>query len=213
MPRCFLFSFLLIFFSCDHRSEKNAPAPFVDTISQVTKNETPVDSVKPPVVNDSLNEIASVLAATKQSSGMLNGVTETKAYKDFLESFDQRWQKFDSSRLNKLVGFREEELKKHLLKNPVIFYPFSGPDFLYSGTFFPEADTFVLFGLEPVGTVPDLRALSNDSLQHYFTQLKASLHAILNFSFFRTISMSTDLKNAEVDGVTPLLLVFWKKLD
>ena len=34
---------------------------------------------------------------------------------------------------------------------PVMFYMFSGPDFLYADAFFPKASTYVLSGLEPIG--------------------------------------------------------------
>ena len=37
-----------------------------------------------------------------------------------------------------------------------MLYMFSGPDFLYATSFFPNASTYVLAGLEPVGAVPDL---------------------------------------------------------
>jgi len=34
-----------------------------------------------------------------------------------------------------------------------MYYMFSGPDFLYAYTFFPNANTYILAGLEPVGQV------------------------------------------------------------
>jgi len=37
-----------------------------------------------------------------------------------------------------------------------MLYMFSGPDFLYANVFFPEATTYVLSGLEPVGGMPDV---------------------------------------------------------
>ena len=41
-----------------------------------------------------------------------------------------------------------------------MLYMFSGPDFLYATSFFPNASTYVLAGLEPVGAVPELTSLS-----------------------------------------------------
>ena len=35
-----------------------------------------------------------------------------------------------------------------------MFYMFSGPDFLYANAFFPNASTYILCGIEPVGPVP-----------------------------------------------------------
>ena len=40
-----------------------------------------------------------------------------------------------------------------------MLYMFSGPDFLYATSFFPNAATYVLAGLEPVGQIPDLIGL------------------------------------------------------
>ena len=40
-----------------------------------------------------------------------------------------------------------------------MLYMFSGPDFLYATSFFPNASTYVLAGLEPVGAVSDLTRL------------------------------------------------------
>jgi hypothetical protein len=41
-----------------------------------------------------------------------------------------------------------------------MLYMFSGQDFLYATSFFPNASTYVLAGLEPVGEVGDLTSLS-----------------------------------------------------
>ena len=38
---------------------------------------------------------------------------------------------------------------------------FSGPDFLYATSFFPNASTYVLAGLEPTGDIPQLTNLSH----------------------------------------------------
>ena len=40
-----------------------------------------------------------------------------------------------------------------------MLYMFGGPDFLYATSFFPNASTYVLAGLEPIGDVPSLTSL------------------------------------------------------
>ena len=86
-----------------------------------------------------------------------------------------------------------------------MFYPFSGPDLLNVVTMFPGSSTYVLVGLEPVGSVPRRATLSNPKL---FPALKASLWSVLNFSFFRTNDMAVDLKSVELDGALPLMMLF-----
>ena len=48
-------------------------------------------------------------------------------------------------------------------KHDTVLYMFSGQDFLYATSFFPNASTYVLSGLEPVGDIPQLIALDRAS--------------------------------------------------
>ena len=84
---------------------------------------------------------------------------------------------------------------------------FSGPDFLYANAFFPNATTYVLAGLEPVGTVPDLTTLRRAVAPNLY-QLHASLSSILSYSFFITKHMKSDLRTGRVNGTLPILYVF-----
>jgi hypothetical protein len=83
---------------------------------------------------------------------------------------------------------------------------FSGPDFLYAHAFFPNANTYILAGLEPVGQVPDLSRLNPDVLGTELSALRASMHTILQTHYFITKDMRTDL--GRVGGTLPILYVF-----
>jgi len=84
---------------------------------------------------------------------------------------------------------------------------FSGPDFLYANAFYPNATTYVLAALEPVGTVPDLTTLRG-SVASSLYQLHVSLSSILSYSFFITHRMKSDLRATRVNGALPILYVF-----
>lgn len=159
-------------------------------------------------INDTLNSTARLIAGTADSNSVYKAVVENPHYINFSKSFSKRWNEFDSLRISKLTEFRNKELTKVVTPEKILFYPFSGPDILYADLFFPEAEKFILFGLEPVGTLPDFTRFEKDSLKRYYDKLNSSLHAILKFSFFRTESMKKDLKNAEVDGAIHLLFLF-----
>ena len=47
---------------------------------------------------------------------------------------------------------------------PVVFYMFSGPDFLYANQFFPNASTYILAGTEPIGPLPDVLRFGGPAL-------------------------------------------------
>jgi hypothetical protein len=91
-----------------------------------------------------------------------------------------------------------------------IFYPFAGADILNAYTFFPHATQFVMVGLEPVGSLPELEGKHyKDSLNNYFHNINNSLSSILNFSFFRTKSMRLDFSGQkELNGTIHILLLF-----
>src|SRR5260221_7262158 len=89
-----------------------------------------------------------------------------------------------------------------------MFYMFSGPDILYAQAFFPNASTYVLAGLEPVGPVPDVRHLSPGALSAGLGNLRKSLNSVLSFSFFITKDMKTDLLQTQLGGTLPILYVF-----
>ena len=83
---------------------------------------------------------------------------------------DRAWQQH-ANRLNaifatvesrQLIRIKAWSQAKLTPPSPVLFYMFSGPDFLYANAFFPNASTYVMSGLEPTGPVPDLTKLSRE---------------------------------------------------
>jgi hypothetical protein len=165
-----------------------------------------------PCSNDSMKELGLFIAGMKpQGEAKILGKYFASAdFKSFADNFDRKWNGFDSSRIKLLKDFREKEIAPNVGPTKKLFYPFSGPDILYGYTFFPEAEEYVMLGLEPVGTLPiyDEKSQSPDSMDPYYKMVNSSLLAILKYSFFRTKAMKTDLKNQELDGTLHLLFLF-----
>ncbi|MBR5087213.1 MAG: hypothetical protein IKX31_09445 [Muribaculaceae bacterium] len=84
----------------------------------------------------------------------------------------------------------------------LVFYPFSGADFLYPITIFPNADTYVLCGLEKAGS-PFGANIKTDYAQ--YDSYRKALVSFLNRSYFITKDMKNDLDNDQLDGVCPVL--------
>ena len=91
---------------------------------------------------------------------------------------------------------------------PTVFYMFSGPDFLYANQFFPNARTYILAGTEPIGPLPDVLRFAGPALDPVLQNLQKSLNSVLNFSFFITKDMKTDLEREELKGTLPIFYVF-----
>lgn len=127
------------------------------------------------------------------------------AWQAFAHDQDKSWAKYRATHTASMTKWARTELDSVHANSPTIFYPFSGPDFLNVFTMFPTSQTYVLMGLEPVGSVPARTSLENPKL---FSAVKASLWSVLNFSFFRTNDMAVDLKSVELDGALPLMMLF-----
>src|ERR1700693_227297 len=119
--------------------------------------------------------------------------------------FDSIFAREDASTLAKVRAFAKENLPQH---HDTMLYMFSGPDFLYATSFFPNASTYVLAGLEPVGDVPQLTALKRPFLEYTLQNIESSIGTLMNYSFFITHNMKTQLSNGPVYGTLPILYVF-----
>ena len=91
---------------------------------------------------------------------------------------------------------------------PAMFYMFGGPDFIYADAFFPNATTYVLSGLEPVGQIPDLLKMPRWSVAQGLRQIQGTLRSVLTVSYFITVDMYRDLNAGPVSGTLPILYVF-----
>lgn len=87
-----------------------------------------------------------------------------------------------------------------------LLYPFSGPDLINAYALFPDADTYVFFSLEPVGTVPALNRLDEAGREALFHDLRAALNDFVALNFFITPDMASKLQTDSLDGTVPVLL-------
>ncbi len=153
-----------------------------------------------------MQDVAAYLAGQPVShQSDLRPLTAQPAWQAFAADADKSWINYHNTRTSRIQAWAAGELDSVRRSSSTVFYPFSGPDFLNVYTMFPTAQTFVLVGLEPVGTVPRRSTLENPRL---FSAIKASLWSVLNFSFFRTNDMAIDLKSVELDGALPLMMLF-----
>ena len=87
----------------------------------------------------------------------LRNLAAFKAQRQFFES---RWSELEPQRLDPMRSWANSELKQAREDAETVFYPFGGPDFLHAFTFFPNANRYIHFGLEPAGVMPDLLTMT-----------------------------------------------------
>ncbi len=152
------------------------------------------------------NDMARFLAGLPPAEGSaLAAASRHATWTRHAASMDSAWANIEKRQLSKIRTWSASELTN---PSPVLYYMFSGPDFLYANTFFPSATTYVLAALEPSGPLPALNRRRSESLGNAFAQLRSSLNSILNYSFFRTREMRTTLSDNTFSGTLPILYIF-----
>lgn len=153
-----------------------------------------------------VQNVAAYLAGLPPKAGTpLVTLAAQPVWQAFAKDQDKSWAKYRFTHTDPMNRWATTELDSVRQASPTIFYPFSGPDFLNVFTLFPTASTYVMFGLEPVGSVPAPTTLADPTL---LPAVKASLWSVLNFSFFRTNDMAVELKSVHLDGAVPVIMLF-----
>jgi hypothetical protein len=129
----------------------------------------------------------------------------------YASDLNNGWEKFQKPNLEKMEAWWKDHAVRRSEKN--ILYPFSGPDIMNVLAFFPDSDTYTMFGLETVGAIPDPYSMNEAQMKAGFSGVRKSLNSILHVNFFRTESMATDIGDASFNGITGLVMIFLAKKD
>ena len=153
-----------------------------------------------------VQNVANYLAGLPPQAGTpLAALAAQPTWQAFAKDQNKSWAKYHATHTKRMNRWAATELDSVRQASSTLFYPFSGPDFLNAFTLFPASRTYVMFGLEPVGSIPTPANLANPVL---LGAVKKSLWSVLNFSFFRTNDMAIDLKSVNLDGAVPLIMLF-----
>jgi hypothetical protein len=152
------------------------------------------------------DDIAHLIAGIPPSAGSplaaLTGEAEWQRHAAF---FNSSWKDLEDRQLSRVRAWSAENVKQ---SQPVLFYMFSGPDFLYANAFFPNAKTIIMSGLEPSGAIPDLNDISARSLGRELGAIRGALGNLLKHSYFITSEMGSQLQRGRLAGTLPIIYVF-----
>jgi hypothetical protein len=173
------------------------------------------DVVPPKIISVPYDTITDDLAAF--FSGMVHGKTgclarlDTSAnWNQFSFRMDSGFNDLDTSRFNKMRIWADSELTDRF-GNTIVFYPFGGPDLLNANIFYPNADQYILIGLEPIGALPELCNMPVKQVNDYLEDVRYSLKDIFKRSYFITGNMIDALKKNSVNGSVPVISLFIKR--
>jgi hypothetical protein len=139
------------------------------------------------------------------SDSSLADHARTESYVAYAEQLESGWKQFAQPNLERMRTWWTGRAPANA---STVFYPFSGPDIGNALALFPDADTYLMFGLEAPGALPDLQAMDDEAISSGLNELKASLSTILQVNYFFTKAMEKKLGSGSFNSVTGLLLFF-----
>jgi hypothetical protein len=194
-------------FICSTISPMNhwTPIQIISLIAVLTANSVSGQTSRLTTATD----VARYLAGMPVSQGSpLEPLTRDPQWVAHSNAMNSSFSKLDQRQINNIRIWRAEVLAPVIQSSRTCLYLFGGPDFLYANAFFPDASTYVLQGLEPVESIPDLMTLPIQSLDSTLQNIEISLNPVLNFSYFETKDMRTDFSRSQLKGVLPAIFVF-----
>ena len=181
-----------------------SPKSFIAAIAAILILATTVRAQSEEVA--SADDTARFLAGMQPSAkSPLAQLRQDWSVQEHANRFDAAFGKLEDQQLAKIREWSSANMRS---PKPMMYYLFSGPDFLYANAFFPNASTYVLSGLEPVGQIPDLMKLPRSAIAQTLRSIQVSLSSILSVSYFITKNMREDLNNGPASGTLPILYVF-----
>ena len=159
----------------------------------------------------SLDDTARLLAGLPVN-GALAGFTQDQRWQGHAAAMDKAWKTKEYFQLGPIDTWMSSHAPEYYHSTGTMYYMFSGPDFLYAYAFFPNASTYILAGLEPVGQIPDLTRMNPDTLTASLGALRNSMSTLLITHYFVTEEMKAELVRNNLSGTIPIMYVFLARL-
>jgi hypothetical protein len=160
-----------------------------------------------------LTDRARVLAGlAPEQPEYLATVIRQPAWQSWQRDFDATWVRAKAAHLDKMQAWRDTDLSSAGKECGTLLYPFSGPDILNAYLLFPDCNTYVLFGLEPVGSLPAPEKLPPARLERLLGDIGNALEGPLVQDYFITRRMATELETSDLHGNLPVMAIFLARL-
>jgi len=151
---------------------------------------------------------AALLLAGLASEGDAPALPHGRTWTHHAEMMDEVWAQVEERHLEAMRSWSEAELSALRKPQLPLLYPFGGPDFLSAVQLYPEAESYLLVGLEPPGHIPELGKLGADTLATELERLESALETLVESGYFVTSRMGKDFVAESLDGVLPMLYIF-----
>jgi len=155
-----------------------------------------------------LNDVANFIAGLPvDNTSEFYALTQTAEWKEYSDEEKIAWDKFKNVS-DQAIAWRTQEIPTADKPFNTLFYPFGGPDYLFANIYFPNANNYIMIGLESPGSVPQFDASAKKELKKILSLYKESISDVIQLSFFRTNDMKVELTTKAIDGTAPIIMLF-----
>jgi len=200
----FLLYFVAVTTSCSNSQDKEAK----NEDSTLVEKKEGIDLTKyDRFYNDAVRLLAGLPA--EEGSQLMN-LDTNKLWKEHQEKFGSFFENILAEKYPKVYEFQKENLKEVNDSLHTLFYPFSGPDFIYANIFFPNAKKTVMLGLEPVGNIPNpVEMKDSEQVIKFFKAVDIAMDSVFRLGYFMTFEMGRDFNRVvELNGTMPIICIF-----
>ncbi len=193
---------IFFLFSCHNTQNHSEPEmkPLQETLTP-SSTAGPTDELV--IKDEKLDKNATVLAGLDTSN-----ISDTNTLK-VVRKLNRIWTYKTQKIIQPIQQWmKDEHINDSIASEKLMFYPFSGPDFEFANTFYPDADEYILCGLERSGN--DSSLIFSDKLQPDSFLISADQYFFYSnrFGFFRTLDME---KQFEKRGVIDIIAFYLKR--
>ena len=132
---------------------------------------------------------------------------QTEAWKEHSAFMKAAWAKMNDRQVAVMTAWRDSAVSRTCPLGKTLLYPFSGPDFFNAYWLFPDCETFVMFGLEHIGDVPDFERMNEPQFARMLADVRTATTDFFGRNYFITENMSRQLRTAQLRGVIPLFMI------
>jgi hypothetical protein len=196
-------AFVVMIFSCNSGQKKSAEGE-VESITSSSSNNQKENAGTDGFTADALLDAnASVLSGLDSAA-----IKDTNTLQS-LRRLNRSWA-YNSRQITNPISqwMRDEHINDSIAPSKVVFYPFSGPDFAFANAFYPDADEYILCGLERSGNDSALVFSKNLQPDSFIVSAEQYFFYSNRFGFFRTLDME---KQFEKRGVIDIISFYLKR--
>ncbi len=132
-------------------------------------------------------------------------------YAGHVSEMNTFWGKVKKSAIDVMNPWRAEHIPAGIDRESV-FYPLSGADFINLYTMFPNSKYYLMVALEDSGDIPVPLNLDDRRIESGLASLRKSINLYGELNYFQTRIMIKEMKNFNLKGITPVLMVFLSRM-